>query len=613
MLRSIPGFIRLTSQATLFTLPIFFCVCICQERAGIAQSTGSQRVASYSLEGTLVDEDARPIAGVELIAFLFSPSSSSSESDRRHLATTNEKGAWRWESLEHPKIYSIQARKTGYLNVEIPLAQQQSNLSILRKASSIQAYVVDDQDREVEGAIVSSIESGYDFADPPELTAKSDNRGWFELGGVQALAINLRAILPTGEAGSLNNLSLSSTSVPVIELKKPAPLELIVRDNLAKPISDALVRLGSWEKSGAIEWSARTDEQGKASWQNAPIGVLTFEVQKDGFQNTCVRENHKAQQSIKIVMFPNRISEYRVTDADTGEPIERFVVRYASDPALSRQSREEKPMDGDLQLTLPKQALLGANGKFTLQNIDFFDKLNIELIACGYQRQWVRINKSDAESSPIDFRLRRPSPEIMDSATILNPNGSVAANANVVFLAKGTMEIPSKTDPLIASLSWPEHAWQQTNSEGNFRLNAHPSHALHDFIVAWNDAGSFVGRLSEHSNGSQIQLNAYSTLTVRLPKESSRTPVSNFFIQHEYKGKRSYSVLAISTELERDESDESLVCKSVPSGKTAVLKRTWDARLSRFHSTELPSVEVSPGTWVTSDLGLPAKGNTQMR
>ena len=270
-------------------------------------------------------------------------------------------------------------------------------------------------------------------------------------------------------------------------------------------------------------------------------------------------------------------------------------------------------MDGDLQLTLPKQTLLGANGKFTLQNIDFFDKLNIELIACGYQRQRVRINKSDAENSPIDFRLRSPSPEIKDTATILNPDGSVAANANVVFLAKGTMEIPSKTDPLIASLSWPEHAWQQTNSKGNFRLNANPSHALHDFIVAWNDAGSFVGRLFEHSNGSQIQLNAYSTLTVHLPQESSQAPFSNFFIQQEYKGKRSYSILAISTELERDESNESLVCKSVTSGKIVVLKRTWDARLSRFHSTEVPSVEVSPGTWVTSDLGLPAKGNNQMR
>jgi hypothetical protein len=601
MLQSIPGFIPLTSLATLFALPIFFCVCLCQEQTGIAQSTGSQRVVPYSLEGTIVDEDARPIAGVELIAFLFS-SSSSSESDRRHLATTNEKGEWRWESLEHPTIYSIQARKTGYLHLEIPIAQQQSSLSILRKASSIQAYVVDDQDREVEGAIVSSVESGYDFADPPELTAKSDNRGWFELGGVQTLGINLRAVLPTGDAGSLNNLSLSSTSVPVIELKKPAPLELIVRDNLAKPISDALVRLGSWDKSGAIEWSARTDEQGKAIWQNAPIGTLTFEVQKDGFQNACVRENHKARHSIEIVMFPKRNSEYRVMDADTGEPIERFIVRYASDPPLSRQSHEEKPMDGDMQLTLPKRALLGANGKFTLQNIDFFDKLNIELIACGYKRQWYRINKSDAENAPIVFRLQRPSPEINDTATLLNPNGSVAANANVVFLAKGTMEIPSKTDPLIASLSWPEHAWQQTNSKGTFRLNANPSHALHDFIVAWNDEGSFVGRLSEHSNGSQVQLNAYSTLTVRLPKESSRTPFSNFFIQQEYKGKRSYSILAISTELERDESSESLVCKSLPSGKIDVLKRTWDARLSRFNSTKVPSVEVSPGTWLTLDL-----------
>jgi hypothetical protein len=164
------------------------------------------------------------------------------------------------------------------------------------------------------------------------------------------------------------------------------------------------------------------------------------------------------------------------------------------------------------------------------------------------------------------------------------------------------MEIPSKTDPLIASLSWPEHAWQQTNSKGNFRLNAHPSHALHDFIVVWNDAGSFVGRLSEHSDGSQIQLNAYSTLTVRLPKKSFPTPFSNFFIQQEHKGKRSYSILAISTELERDESNESLVCKSVPSGKIVVLKRTWDARLSRFHSTEVPSVEVNPGTWLTLEL-----------
>lgn len=601
MLRSIPGYIRLTSLATLFALPIFFCVCICQERAGLAQSTGSQSIASNSIEGTIVDEDAKPITGVELIAILHDLSISS-ESVRGHRATTNEKGEWQWDTSKHPKIYALQARKTGYLHLEILLAPQQSRLSILRKASSIQAYVVDEQDREVEGAIVSSVESGYDIADPPEMTAISDNRGWFELGGVPVRGINLRAVLPTGEAGSLNNLSLSSTSVPVIELKKPAPLEFLVTDNRSNPIPDAVVRLGSWDKCGAIEWSARTDERGKLRWSNAPIGALTFEVQKEGFQKAYVREDHKTEHSRTIVLYPHRDLEYRVIDAETEHPIERFIVGYASDPPLNRQNHQENPVNAVVPWALPKSTLLGANGKFTLKNIDFFDKLNIDLVACGYVRQRFRISKSDDANSPDVLRLQRPSPQIKDAAKLLNPDGSVAAKANVVFLAKGTMEIPPKIDPLIASLSWPEHAWQQTDSSGNFRLNAHPSHAMHDFIVAWNDAGSFVGRLSDYSDGNTIQLNAYSVLTVRSRNTSAQTPHSNFFIQQEYRGIRSYSILALSTELARDASDESLVCKGVPGGKIVVIQRTWDARLKRFQSTEVPAVEFSPGTWQIIDL-----------
>ena len=547
--------------------------------------------------GTIVDEEGKPIAGAVLVPLVFDPWVSAEELSRIQTITDAE-GKWEWNISKHPKIYVLQARKPGYLPNKIALGFENKQMTQLAIAYSVQGYVVDDQDREVEGAFISSIEHAeVDFSAP--IRAISDNRGWFELRGITGLSTNLIAILPSGEAGYKGNVTSWSKELPTIELRKPVPVEFNVINKDNEPIDGADIALDSWQESKSIQWVSKTDKQGKVVWTAAPMGLCSFSIKRTGFHDAKIRFDVIGPCSRTIVLTPSTELTIRVVDSETDTPIDRFVVKYSSDDSWLKAIRDEdfgeKFVPWNSVSPIPRNAFIGSGGRFARESLPDLDTMDVEIFAIGYESLRIKVTKDIHQETLQELRLKRPFPERKGSSKVLNPDGQIAVVANVIFLSQGIIPIENDLDLLAASLSWPYHLLQRTDSNGAFRLIARASH---DFVAAWNDQGSYVGLVEDLADGGSIKLEAYGSASIRLPAELLNKRFSQFAIQQDFKGRRAFSKVQFHVELEPqrlgEETADTFVSARVPSGTVQLVQRWLIPNTNRFETKKHRSIDIVP-------------------
>ncbi|MEQ1827400.1 MAG: carboxypeptidase-like regulatory domain-containing protein, partial [Pirellula sp.] len=460
--------------------------------------------------GSIVDEDGKAISNVELTPSLFEPNLSIA--DRKKVATTNASGHWEWDISENASVYCLRAFKPGYAPHEIPIVAG-PQVTKLTAASSVQGYVVDSNDREVEGAHVSLVENGPGFSAQPALRTVSDNRGWFELFGVHDNNINLRAWNPSGEAGYLNNVSTAGTKPIVIELLKPKPLEFQVVDEKANPIAGATITLRSWNKTGVFQWSSKSDNRGIATWNDAPVGVLAFDVEREGYSRVWKHIQNWESQRQRIAMRLAGAERCNVVDHDTGAPIDRFVVLYSGEKASALSVPAQELVGWHSVSSLPMDAVIVKNGVLPLDSIPFFDAMDVEVIAIGYSRFKFRLDKHMDLATTPEFRLKQPNVISNAKCKLVDWNGNAVRGAIVMYIAQGGITVSRQSDPIATQLQWPYHVYQHTTDQlGEFRLNARPEF---EFVSAWNETGSYTGLSRRLAPDATIQLEPYARLAVR--------------------------------------------------------------------------------------------------
>jgi hypothetical protein len=535
----------------------------------------------------VVDEDGKPIAGVDLVPSLFDPSMSNEEIERIRVKTDSD-GNWQWDVSQYPKIYVLETRKFCTLPRPIPLDVFQKQVTRLQSAQSVQGYVVDDQDREVEGAIIFSNENSRHFS-PTNIMTRSDNRGWFEFRGVAGNGAKLRVVMPSGETGFKDYGISNSTNVLLIELKKPTSLQLNFTNTSGELLEDVDVSLECWEDSKAIEWSAKSNEQGNVIWSKAPIGRLVFKATKSGYHDTWIPVEVDGPRSEAIVL--NRSSQFgsRVLDAETGAPIDRFMVVHNPMNPESRTAAygalKQELVPWNLITSLPKNAFFGTNGQLAIESIPRDEFKEVAIHAIGFESLRFKLDDKTDIKTLQEFRLRKPLPERKDLAFVLNPDGESAAAANVLFLSHGLIPISKGLDPLVISLSWSNPLLQQSDSTGAFRCCARASH---DFVAVWNDQGSYLGLVDDLVPGKKIQLEAYSTVEVPLSARMRKGPFNRFTVEQEVRGLRGGSVARLMTELAPKPADlDTLISNRVPSKNAQNIWRSFSPSAAKMQSVVL--------------------------
>lgn len=569
---------------TCFYLLVFL---LCPKSV-FSQDTSLPSNETFRAFGTVVDEEGRPVAGVDLVPSLFDPSLSKEEINRIRVITDGN-GNWEWDVSQYPKIYVLETRKFGTLPRPIPLDVLQKQETRLQLAQSVQGYVVDDQDREVEGAIVFSIEDSRDFS-PANIMTRSDNRGWFEFRGIVGNGAKLRVVMPSGETGYKDYGISNSTNVLLIELKKPVLFELHCVNASGDSLEDVEVALKCWENSKAIEWSAKSNQQGKAIYSKAPVGRGVFKASKPGYHDAWIPVDIQGPQSMRIVL--NTTSQFgsRVLDAETGATIDRFMVVYHPENPESRttthRALRQELAPWDLITSIPGNAFLGTNGQFAIETIPRDEFQEVAIHAIGYESSRFSLNDKTDVKSLQEFRLMKPLPERKDHAFVLNPDGERAVLANVLFLSQGLIPLSQGLDPSLISLSGKNCILQQSDSTGAFRLCARASH---EFVAVWNDQGSYLGLVDDLVNGGKIQLEAYSTIEVPLSARMRKGPFNRLTVEQEMRGQRGGSSVRFFAELvpKPNAPLDTLISDRIPSKNAQLIRRSFSPSAARMDSVPL--------------------------
>jgi hypothetical protein len=558
------------------------------ESSAMAQASKLSQHAT----GLIVDEDKKPLAGVELMPSMVDASLSNEERLRK--ISTDENGVWTWDVGLHPKVYALKTKKPGYLTAQVSLEPNTHRCVVLTIGNSIQGFVVDEQDRVVEGAVVSFVEKGADYTSEPTWTTQSDNRGWFELLSVSSPDVHLRATLPTGETGYLDNVSLSESNVPIIAMKKPAALEIEVVDDKNQAIADATIQLVAWCKTSLIPWHGRTDRLGKANWDRAPVGPSTFKVQKFGYYEAWSQADIQGPHRLKVVLLRMDNVDSNVLDDESGNPIDRFVAISSRENATGSSGRTHEVFGSHAATPLPRDALIGTDGVLPLSSIPFHDFIDVELVAIGYERFKFRLDRRTDVGSFRKFRLKRANRAANVQCRVVRTTGQPVAGAKVLFAAQGGVTIASQSDPLSIQWQWPYHVHQQTtDSHGSFGLL---SNSAFEFVAAWNEEGSYLGLSKSLQEGASIELQPYGTLSVRLPSTMPGTFVQ-FAVQQtiELQADKNFSRAHVYTPLDLAAEDGLFICNKVPAGWIAIVQQSINPIFKQVESRILGTMRVAPG------------------
>jgi hypothetical protein len=571
-------------------------------------SQSDNALKEWVASGAIVDEDSKPIEGVVLTPSLYDSGLNSLALEA--FVRTDAEGRWHWSIDDHPRVYSLRAAKPGYMPREVTLSLTPQAPMALQAASSIQGYVVDASDREVEGAQVAYVESGNSMAYRPLHHVLSDNRGWFYLDGLLEPNVNLRAWNSQGYSGQLNAYSIANSQPAVIELLAPVTLSLKILDGVDAPLSDATVQLRSWNRTGIFSWKAQSDSNGEVVWPKAPQGLLAFEVNREGYHTTWKHITIQGPHVEVIRMQPLGVAPPSIVDDETGKPVDRFVVLNPTNKTNASLVPKQELTGWHADVHLPSSSIVGEKGSLRLSNIPFFDHVDLEICALGFNRFKFRLdNQTDLTSAP-EVRLKQPNTVTNELCQLLDSRGRPVPNGLVVYAAQGGITIATHADPIANQLLWPYHMYQQySDLSGTFRRNARPEF---EFVGAWTDKESFVGLTRALSPEKPIRMEAYSTVTIVLPPRQ-REPFSKVSIRQSVAldPKKSHAQAHFFSACNGDPRTGVWTCDRVPAGPVSIVRQVFDPAKKKFHSEELASLRVSPASkmdlWFDGDASLYGK------
>jgi hypothetical protein len=81
-----------------------------------------------------------------------------------------------------------------------------------------------------------------------------------------------------------------------------------------------------WKRHSSLDWMTKTDAQGRFTWDSAPAEPMFLTLTKPGYTMVGQREFQANKGETNVTMYPPLRVRGRVTDARTGQPIERFTV-----------------------------------------------------------------------------------------------------------------------------------------------------------------------------------------------------------------------------------------------------------------------------------------------
>lgn len=553
------------------------------------------------LSGYVKDVRGNPISGVRIYPGMWS--SELSEQDRKNSeTTTNEDGYFEWRT---PKVYVLNLSKHGYLHQQIEVSEPRELPIILQDAFKIRGVVLGPDSKPVVGAKVSVFIEA-DIAQPPRIVVVTDAQGMFEHAGSQKRFISVAAIDDNGQAGTLANAS-SIDKKNIIQLLPPKNVTIRTKDHMGNPVPDANIILGSWNKSGAVRFSEKTNDKGEVVWPKAPSGTLLLAAMHPGFRTAWEILETQSSATAEITLYPTLEFSCTAVDAETGESVKDFYVTRRYERRVSGHLEAELSFVRNRPSTIPAWRLHGDrsnDGVLTFASNYGFDKMNLHILADGYQPLEESITSNADARIRRNYRLTKVKRDTGMEIQVIGPDGNPAADTYVQVQSPGrSRALMFDPDAIIGENLLNANINPKTNSAGIVLLPTPPKEGT---ITAWGDAGWYFDNLNSFDPTKPLVLKPYSRVRIRLPLNMRKIGLSTFELRKDVmvspQRRSLYNSLFIRLNPNGDDFPDEIVVERALGGKIELVQTR--RRLNDPSSTEnvLASLEVEPGSEVLIDL-----------
>lgn len=335
--------------------------------------------------------------------------------------------------------------------------------------------IVDSNGHPIPGAKVTTIRTWYVVNDQG-VTTETNANGHFRLPPIpmgpatitvtaNGFAPDLRPVDARPDLGAIN-----------FALHPGQTLRGRIVDPAGNPIAGATIRTSRWRNRASLGWGAETDADGRFAMPDAPADTVMFDISADGHRYVSGHSLKASDGEATVTMRPQLKIAGRVTDAETGRPIDHFRVIAGHDVW------ERRPPSWDFRRPQP-----ATNGQYDagLKSSDDVLRSYVRIEADGYAPA---ISPAFTSSGTFDAQLRR-APDV--TGTVRNPDGSLAANVEVHLVLDGDHVIVSNGTAR-------PRGWTPTRTDEQGRFRFTPQAGPFHLIVFEDHAYAVVRGTSDH-------------------------------------------------------------------------------------------------------------------
>jgi len=409
-----------------------------------------------AIGGVVLDADGKPVAGA-MVGWNHNDDPAAQTLPQDHEfgwieVPTDANGRWRINRIANemiPRIYGS-ARDTNYVDTPLAMVGRDKTMEkqlrdgtfvfYLGRAVTVHGLVADIGGTPIPGAAVlvgHRSESG-------RREGKTQSDGTFVLGGCPPGKQLVTAEAP-GYAATTLETELAADGAPIqLTLKPGKILRLRVVDAAGNPVPRAYVWFDIFEhgpvdsnqpKPVQVDFSPRTDRQGRVIWTNAPDAELTFDVQADGFSRVDGIKVRPDGQEHTVTLPTALVVHGSVSDQLTGQPIPHFRI--------AQGWPEWNPVNNTTNAdwsTIGRFWLDFANGTYSnrfeeavvggTDNRGYF----LKFMAEGYAPYISRVIRPDEGDVQLNVSLRRASATVV---TVYTPDRQPAGIVDVGLVFPG--------------------------------------------------------------------------------------------------------------------------------------------------------------------------------
>ena len=200
-----------------------------------------------------------------------------------------------------------------------------------------------------------------------------------------------------------------------------------VVDRDGKPLDGVTVQCMNWKGHASLDWTTRTDAQGRFAWDSAPPEPVRLTLTRPGYVMLGQREFQAGKGETSVTMYPPLRIRGKVVDARTGKPVSRFTVVHGS-------YYRDANADGRLRNVqlVPQRVDAGLHGE--QYEVEFSHPLvgavAIRIEAEGYRPATSEPFKMEAGDATFDARLE---PGAGPSGIVHGLDGRPLAGATVIL------------------------------------------------------------------------------------------------------------------------------------------------------------------------------------